>query len=835
MLTKKHHFGIIAAACFIGVLNAACVRTATDGQSTPTVINALGRTVTPAGMLVELSGDMPLKIAAAPDGRSMLIVTAGFHDHGIDVVDPMAAVVRQRMLLGKTSAGLAVNDQRREVYVSGGGPVTDDLESEPDPAGWAKPAPEISSLPADVKSALKVPILRLKWARGSLALEPPLPIEGLAEKDRFIGGLGADGRSGLFAVNIQTNALYKLDAADGRVLAKAELGYRASQLALSPDGSTVAVTNWGDKSVSILDASTLRERTRVPVGIHPIDLVFARDGRLFVANAGSNSVSVIRDNRVVETIATSLRPDDLVGSTPSALALSDDGARLYVTNADNNDVAVVDVHDSRRSAVLGFIPTGWYPSAVALTPDGTRLVVGIAKGIGSRANWPGQLEGRMVRINTTRPHDYVGDIRNGYAEIIPIPDAGQLARYTSQVLANMPDGRRDITDAERDEAQAAFRKIKHVVYVIRENRTYDQVLGDDPRGDGLKDLVFFGRDNTPNAHALVQQSVLLDRYFLNGEASVDGHWWATTAYTTAYVGRYTASAYGGRSFPDGDERVNESPAGYLWNSAARKGLSFFNYGEFVGFDYPLWKGNPGLNGHYSRDWGVPDEDGPNNDVARANIVIRDLKAAEQAGKWPNLVTVWLPCDHTDGLAPGRPTPQAMVAINDLALGMIVDAVSHSSFWDSTAIFVTEDDAQDGPDHVDDHRSVGLVISPYVKAGFIDHTPYTMTSMVRTMELILGLPPMTQYDRDATPMYRLFQSKPVMWRYTALPETVDLRAVNPKSGPLARASLELDLSAPDRADPQALNAILWAALKPGAPMPAPVHSAYGGTAWKMDPD
>ncbi len=205
--------------------------------------------------------------------------------------------------------------------------------------------------------------------------------------------------------------------------------------------------------------------------------------------------------------------------------------------------------------------------------------------------------------------------------------------------------------------------------------------------------------------------------------------------------------------------------------------------------------------------------------------MRDLKAHEEKDDLPAYTVVWLPWDHTAGLTPKAPTPQATVAINDLALGMLVEAVSHSKFWRSTAIFVTEDDAQAGPDHVDDHRSVGLVISPYVKQGFVDHTHYTMTSIIRTMEAILRLPPMTQYDRDATPMYRIFQSKPRDWTYSVEQESVDLKAVNPAVGPLEKASLELDFSAPDRADPAKLNAILWAALRPGVPQPAPVRGLH----------
>jgi YVTN family beta-propeller protein len=790
-------------------------------------IPSQGRKVTPAGKLVRLIGDMPLKIVPAPDGKYMLIVTAGYHDHAVDVIDVESGRIRQHVVLGQASAGVAVDGSGSEVYVAGGGPKSKDLQRQPE---W----PELSSA---VVAQLGKPLLRLKWNQDGLALDTPLPLEGAGPTGHFIAGLAAAEGRRLFVCDLQANALYEVDAASGHVVASVVLGYRPYQVALSPDGRTLAAVNWGDKSASLVDVASFRETARIAVGTHPTDLTFAPDGRLFVANASSNSVSVISAEHLTETIVTSLRPDDLPGSTPNALAVSTDGTRLYVANADNNDVAVVDIHQPGRSRVLGFIPTGWYPTALGLTPDGRRLVVGVAKGIGSRANWPGLLGSRMTPDYSAQGQrfDYVGNVMTGYAEIISIPDAEQLSRYTRQVRADAPAGDERSAAAYERDARSAFHHIKHVVYIIRENRTYDQVLGDEPRGDGNQNLACFGRTITPNAHALVERMALLDRYFVNGDVSADGHNWADSAYANAYVERTTASAYGGRGEPaDGDQRVYESPAGQLWNVVNHAGLSFYIYGEHAHFNSspnpPFYVMDKPLEGHVSLEWGdVFDKD----DVSRAGIVLRDLESAERSGKWPSFTVIWLPWDHTLGLSPGKPAPLAAVASNDLALGLIVQGFSHSRFWESTAIFVTEDDAQDGPDHVDDHRSVGLVISPYVKTGLVDHTPYTMTSMIRTMEMILRVPPMTQYDRDATPMYRLFHPVPHLEAFTALPETVDLGALNPPGGPLAEASLRLDFSNVDRADPQALNAILWQALNPGQPMPAPVHSAFFGTDGRDD--
>jgi YVTN family beta-propeller protein len=780
-----------------------------------------GWSITPAGTLVKLGGDMPLRIVPAPDGHSMLVVTGGFHDHAIDVIDPDSGAVRQHLLLAKAWAGLAVDPGGSTVYVSAGGSWDQkDLAKIPEKANFT---------PAVVAESLSKSVLRLGWSNGALTPQTGLAIAGLGDADRFIAGVALDHDKHLLAVNIQTDTLYKLDPASGQTLATVKLGYRPFQIALSADGAHVAVANWGDMSVSVLNTADLKETAHISVGVHPTDLAFGPDGRLFVANAGSNSVSVIKDDRVVETVMTSLHAGDPVGTTPNAVAVAPDGSHLYVANADNNDIAVIDIHDASRSRVEGFIPTGWYPSSLALTPDGKKLIVGIAKGAGSRANSPAQLPvdpsfAPRQRAYSNTPFDYVGNIMTGYAEVIAVPNAKALARYSHQVAANAPVGDWVIKPAEKREAEAAFKNIKHVIYIIRENRTYDQVLGDDPRGDGKPDLAFFGAGITPNAHRLVHDTVLLDHYFVNGEVSEDGHMWANQAYSTAFNERTTASSYGGRGEPFGDERLEFSPAGHLWDAAKRAGLSYFSYGEGADFTSsqdapPTFSGT--LKDHASADWG---DFLKKTDAQRAEVFLRDFKAHEEKNDFPAYTVVWLPWDHTVGMTPKAPTPQATVATNDLALGMIVDGVSHSKFWNSTAIFVTEDDAQAGPDHVDDHRSVSLVISPYVKQGFVDHTHYTMTSIIRTMELILKLPPMTQYDRGATPMYRLFQSHLRDWKYSLQQETVDLHAVNPETGPLQKASLELDFSNVDRADPQKLNEILWAALKPGVPMPAPVRAA-----------
>jgi YVTN family beta-propeller protein len=786
-----------------------------DKSVSPTVLPS-GWKVTPAGKIVALAGDMPLRVLPLPDGRRALVLTGGYHDHSLSIVDIAGGKILQTLELGKDWAGLAADSAGSTLFVSGGGPV---------PVGFER---NLARTPVDavVRESLSKPILRVSLQKDQLTPLPGLSIEGLAEKDRFIAGVAAARDGALYVVNTQADTVYKLHAGDGSVLASVKVGYRPFGIAISPDFQAVAVSNWGDKSVSLLEPAGLKEISRVVVESHPSDLAYAPDGRLFVANAGSNSVSVIADGKVIETIKTSLDPQDPVGSTPDALAVSPDGKFLYVANADNNDVAMISIARKADSAVLGFIPTGWYPSAVGVTPDGKKLLVATGKGMGSRPTVPVLGKHPDKAPDPLTPYDYVGDILAGHLEIIDVPRPRALKAYTQQVFANVPKPEQATTQEDEAQAREAFRHIKHVLYIIRENRTYDQVFGDLTRGNGDSKLVLFGKDITPNAHELANQTVILDNIYVNGEVSEDGHQWSNAAYATNFTEKAWPSSYGHHGEPEADERLTASPAGYLWDACRKHGITFFSYGEFASLkagpdQAPVYHGVKGLRDHFSTGWPT----GPGSrDTDRAQIFLDDLHQAEHTGNWWQFMVMSLPEDHTHGLSAGRYTPKATVGSNDLALGRMIEAISHSRFWAETAIFVIEDDAQNGPDHVDVHRTVGLVISPYTKLGFVDNTHYTTASMVRTMELILGLPTMTQYDRAATPMYRSFQSQPNLWAFQTLTPQTDLEAKNPATGPGAVASAKLDFSDVDRADPDALNKILWDALRPGEPMPAPVHSA-----------
>jgi YVTN family beta-propeller protein len=774
-----------------------------------------GWRISPAGKQIDLPGDLVFKMLLTPDGKSLVVNTGGFHDHSVSLIDLQTQAIKSTVNVWKDWAGMAIDPATNSIFVSGGGPLNHEFLSQ------LKGATK-----SEIDEAGKT-LHRLSLKAGSLVLEQGLTQPELAMGDRFTAGIALAPGGGLFIVNTQNDTVYRLSPDGTSAPLSAKVGYRPYAVVTSPDARQIAVSNWGDESVSLLDPKTLKEIARVKTGSHPNEMAYGKDGRLWVACASSNSVTVIQGTEVIETVKTSLDPGDPVGATPDAVALSPDGKTLYVANADNNDVAVIDIGQKKQSRVLGFIPTGWYPSAVTVSADGRKIFVGVGKGLASRSNAPAQGGDKAISANAKSPYDYIGRTLGGAVSIIDVPDKAALDGYTAQVRANRPQPEKEVDTAEAGRIQKeVFPKIKHVLYIIRENRTFDQVFGDLGKGNGDPKLTFFGEDVTPNAHQLVRQTVIFDNIYCSGEVSEDGHQWCNAAYATDFTEKAWVNSYSRRGEPKADERLTASPAGYLWDNCAKHGLSFRSYGEFASFksdpdSTPMFVGNRGLRGHASESWDLAGKKG--RDTDRAEAFIQELKEAESTGQWPSFMVMHLGENHTEGLVAGRFTPVAHVAANDVALGKIVEAISRSKFWPETAIFVIEDDAQNGPDHVDAHRTCALALSPYVKRGVVDSTMYSTASIVMTIELILGLPPMTQYDRAATPMYNAFTTEAAMEAYACLPARVDLQARNPKTGSLARASARLDFSDYDRADPDELNRILWQAYRGDEPMPAPVHS------------
>jgi len=603
------------------------------------------------------------------------------------------------------------------------------------------------------------------------------------------------------------------------------------------------VANQGTVSVLGPVPGKWKQLKTIRVGLHPSGMVQSPHGRyLYVANANSDTVSVIDTltEEVVETIAC--RPEARLpfGSGANALALSQDGGTLYVANGTNNCLAVIglagkaseDKGAEGASKMLGLIPTAWYPGAVRLSADGKKLFVANVKGFGALAKLRPEVQGK----NT---HDFLGCV-----SIIPVPDAEQLAQYTKEVnannrlafsLAGLDQPRKDARPVPVPQRHGEPSVFKHVIYVIKENRGYDQIFGDMKEGNGDPTLVLFGEDVTPNQHALARQFTLFDNFYCSGSLSATGHQWTNEAYVTDYL----TKTFGGftRSYPvDGDDALAFASSGFLWDNTLAHKKTFRNYGEFTKTTYTpkqvTWTDlyNDYKNGTHKvkitvepnvatlkpyTHPGYPGFPLFTPDVYRAKIILEDWKAYEKKGELPNLIYVFLPCDHTTGTRPGSPTPRAMLADNDLALGQIVEAVSGSKFWPETCIFVVEDDPQFSFDHVDGHRSVTQVISPYTKRKFVDHNNYNQTGMVKTIELILGLPPMNQLDLSATPMRNCFQAQPDLTPFKCVPNKVPLDQMNPgleklqgKALHWARKSLELDFDEADEADEDTLNRILW---------------------------
>ncbi len=759
-----------------------------------------GWKIRPAGRHIS-TGDMLLGGCISPDGSVFAIVNAGFGSHALHLIDMTTEKEIATLPLVRAWNGIVWTRDGRRLYVGGGtsSGLNDVYVIEKSAGGeWQRSA----SLKLDVEPAGK--------ARMCVA--------GIA--------LSQDENT-LFALNNSNGKLYAVDVKTGESRAQLPVGDHPVECRMSQDGKRLYVANWGGKEVVAVDVSdpmTPNVSARIQTGDHPNDLVLAEDGRMFVSCGNDDAVTVydLKEGRTLETVKTTLTPNSPSGSTPVALALSPDGKSLYVANADNNNLCVMDVSKRGNTRVRGFIPTGWYPSAVAVSGDSKRIIVGSGKGTGSRPN-PAK-----TPINTAAPSgfEYIGRQLNGQLSFVDVPADAQLAAYTGQARACSPYADSQLAGT-RNKTPASVAiparigdasPIKYVLYIIKENRTYDQVFGDIAKGNGDPNLCLFGREVTPNQHALAEQFVLLDNLYCNGEVSQDGHPWSTSAICVDFQQRAWVLGYSGKGKLVETGSVTDPKAGYLWQTAEKKGLSIRNYGEMR--NHPSWgdKQSQAFVGKAG-----PNQPPPGRDTDRADIFIHEFDEFEKAGTIPRLMVMSLGENHTRGTTPGAFTPKAAVASNDLAVGKIVDAISHSSAWNEFAIFIIEDDAQNGPDHVDSHRTTGLVISPYTRRGYVDSTMYSTASMLRTMELILGLKPLTQYDASATPMFQSFTDRPDLSAYTLLRARIDLNARNGAAAYGAKQSARMDWSEYDRIDEDALNRILWHSIKGAkAAMPAPVR-------------
>jgi YVTN family beta-propeller protein len=857
-----------------------------SGFETP--VNQL---VTPAGTLIELPGMRPQALALSPDGN--LLVTAGT-TRELVAIEPVTGKILQRVPLpaDKTPA--------REP------PAPETLSpvegSQLSFTGLAFSPDGSRIYMANVNGDIKVFGVRSDHTVAALFSIPLPPANAPARVAEIPTGIAVspDGKKLYVAFNL-SNRLAELEAETGRVLRIWDVGVAPFDVALA--GEKIYVSNRGGRrpdagsitgpagrgtlvrvdsrsiasegSVSVIDldpkseirtpilrpeAAEGRPKSEIVTGLHAGALALSPNGRwLVVANAGSDTLSVIdtRTDKIVETICARQNPGDPFGAQPNALAFDRPGKKLFVCNGTQNAVAIFQFKPG-KSKLLGLIPVGWFPGAIVSDAPRKKLYVANIKSLGrGRLDKSGQ-----TRFNTKQ---YAGSL-----SLVPLPSKKGLAAFTQIALANLRYpllAQARLPARTNQPARPVPERVgepgvfQHVVYIIKENRTYDQVLGDVKEGNGNADLCVFGERVTPNQHQLVRDFTLLDNTYCCGILSADGHQWADAAFATDYVEREFAGWP--RSYPAGGAGLDTkdalaySPAGFIWNNALAHGKTVRDFGEFTTptrrWKDPARKGKPGfldcyrdfINGSNAIDYSCePDIESLRPyivtntvgwdlhvpDVFRAAQFIKELKKFEAADNFPNLVIVWLPNDHTSGTKLGSPTPAAQVADNDLAFGQVVEAVSRSKFWTNTCIFAIEDDPQNGWDHVSGYRTTAYVVSAYTKRGAVVKTQYNQTSLLRTIELMLGLPPMNQMDATATPMFDCFippGGTPDFTPFTALTNNVPLDEMNPWpkliSDPRlrkdAQVSARLPLDKEDQCSEDLFNRILWRAAK-GSQTPYP---------------
>lgn len=848
----------------------------TTGRPAERIITPVNQVLTPAGKQVSLPGLRPQVIALSPDGR--VLATSG-KTHELVLVNPDSGEILDRLVLPSEKASNAA-PETVSTHI-----LEPDKSGQVSYTGLAFSRDGRRIYLSNVNGSVKV-FERNETGKYAGVFSIPLPQTGLPLRQAEIPAglaLSEDGKRLFVALNL-SNKLMEMNAETGAPIRTFDCGVAPYDVALV--AGKAYVSNWGGRrpeagsvtgpagrgtlvrvdpvrfiasegSVTVIDLEAGRAKSEILTGLHASALALSPNGRfLAVANAGSDTVTIIdtRSDEVVEHVSLRWRAGDPFGASPNALVFSPSGKELFVCNGTQNAVAVVRFQPG-RSKISGLIPTGWFPGAIAYDRERARLHVANIKGFGSGREEEPKKEG----FNT---HQYYGSL-----SLIDLPARKELARMTAAALENMR--RSVIKDAflpprenqparpvpERAGEPSVF---QHVVYIIKENRTYDQVLGDVKEGNGRPELCIFGEKFTPNQHKIAREFVLLDNTYCSGILSADGHNWSGSAFGTDYLEKSFAGWP--RSYPDGMEESDidalaYSPAGFIWDNALAHGKTVRSYGEFT-MGHVRWKDAANkkkpafkeiyddfrngtgliqigsvpaiesLRGHMMTNTIGWDMDVP--DVFRAAQFIKELKEFEANGGFPNLSIICLPQDHTSGTSPGKPTPAAHVADNDLAMGQIVEAISRSRFWSNTCILAIEDDPQAGWDHVSGFRTTAYVISPYTKRGVVVSNNYNQTGLLRTIELILGLPPMNQMDASASPMSACFTGQPDFTPFAAVPNQVPLDELNPQAraidDPLLRHYAQVSATLPfhkiDACPEDTLNRILWHAQKgPHALYPA----------------
>jgi YVTN family beta-propeller protein len=760
-----------------------------------------GWSLSPAGKSLPL-GDLPLNMAISNSKKLMAVTNNGQSKQSLQLIDVKTEKILDNIEIKKSWLGIHFSNDEKYLYASGGND------------NWIL-------LYAIINNKLKL--------KDSIKLGDKWP-----NKISPAGIEIDDAKNLMYVVTKDNNSLYIINLKNKTIVQQIPLDAEAYTCLLSANKKLLYISIWGGKKVTVFNTIEKKVTDNINVGDHPNELCLTKNGNyLFVANASDNSVSVIdtKQHKVIETLTASLYPDAPQGSATNGLALSEDEKKLFIANADNNCLAVFDIAKPGNSESEGFIPTGWYPTCVKVV--GKKIFVTNGKGFSSFANpkGPSPVKRRVKhQADDEDGPQYIGGLMKGTMSIIDMPSEKQLSIYSQQVYKNTPYTKEKETLSRGEAGNPIPQKvgdkspIKYVFYIVKENRTYDQVLGDVAAGNGDTSLVLFGEKITPNQHKLVKDFVLLDNFYVDGEVSADGHNWSLGAYANDYLEKNWVTSYGGRGGTydaEGTREIANSKGGFIWDHCKRAGVSYRTYGEFAD-DY---KANiPVLENHFCTYYTSWDESV--RDTTRVGQWKRDFDSLVAINALPQLSTLRLINDHTQGMSLNNPTPFAHVADNDLAVGMFIDYLSKSKVWNESVVFIVEDDAQNGPDHVDAHRTTAYVAGPHVKRNFVDHTPYSTSSMLRTIELILGLAPMSQYDAAATPMWRCFTATPNFTAFTALPANVNLADKNTVNNILAERSAQFDFSKEDRAPDLEFSEVIWKGVKGlHSIMPAPRRAAF----------
>ncbi len=784
-------------------------------QASGNVLLPNGWTLNPQGKQASL-GDLPVHLLLPPSGKELVVLHSGYGEHEIITLEPGSLNKISRTVVPQSFYGMAFDESGKHLLVSGG-------EDE------------------------KVYIY--EYNQGHLGPAKTVTLGKKTDK-LVVSGLALSSDSQFLYVcgllgNVVKRVSKPLEISGGaEVVGTDTIALPAESYPYTviedAKNARLFVSLWGRAEVAVVDTKTLEVKGFWKTKSHPTEMIYLDDSeRLIVACSDENSVVVFdgKTGELQEVLATALYPAAKNGSTPSAISVSQDGRGLVAVNSANNNVAVFDISEPKKSRSLGFIPVGWYPTNIKFSAKGDQMYVLNGKGLSSKDNRYGPNPVKPAPKNLT---EYIGGLFHGSLSAIPTPTPEELAKMTRLAFQSTPlmaesavrtEGRAEGNPIPARVGDAS--PIKHCFYIIKENRTYDQLFGDIKKGNGEPSLCIFGEEVTPNQHALVQEFVLLDNFYVDGEVSADGHEWTMAAYATDFVEKTWPLVYGksrGKlTYPaEGATKIGQPSSGYLWGKCAEAGKTYYSFGEFIAN-----AGKPGekarakipvLEGHFDPNYRSYDLD--YSDLDRADTFIARLKQFEAEDNLPQFITMHLPNDHTSGTRVGKLTPTAMVAQNDAALGKVVEAITKSKFWASSAIFVIQDDVQNGSDHVDAHRSVALAISPYIRRNHVDSTMYSTSSMLRTMELILGVEPMTQFDAAALPMYNSFQAEPDVRPFAALEPRVDIHATNQALAWGADMSEKMDFSIPDAADDLLLNDIVWRSVRGAdSPMPPPVRAAF----------